>query len=213
MPSAEIRDPVAMAAQLGAILDPEGALGAIQRGDPGARLAAGRIATVLRRQGRTGELLELHTGFARPAGPWETEEARSLHAVEYNVLLLPDLPAGMLDEAASRLAWVVANHPYDQGKEPVRHAALQHTLALARLRQGRFAEVEPLCAPALARDVGPENRATVLATIALARRALGRPHADVLAEAVALCPEADLVAEARRSQPARESQPQPFGMS
>jgi hypothetical protein len=211
VPVGEIPNPAAMAALLGAIFDPERALGAFKYGDPGARLGAGRIATGLRRQGRTAELLELHTSFARPAGPWAAHEAHSLHAVEYNVLLLPDLPAGMLDEAASRVEWVVANYPHDQRKEPVDHAALQHTLAMARLRQGRFAEIEPLCAPALAADVGRENRATVLATIALARRALGRPHADVLAEAVALCPDADLVAEAQRSQPARESQPQPFG--
>lgn len=83
---------------------------------------------------------------------------------------------------------------------------------MARLRQGRFGEVEPLCAPGLASDVGPDDRATVLATIALARRALGQPHAGLLTEAIALSPDADLVAEAQRSQLDRESQPQPFGM-
>jgi hypothetical protein len=138
--------------------------------------------------------------------------AHSLHSVEYNVLLVPDLPPGVLGEAASRVQWIVASYPHDQGKEPVHHAALEHTLALARLRQGRFGEVEPLCAPGLAADTGPDNRATVLATIAMARRALGQPHAGLLAEAVGLAPDADLVAEARRSQPARESQPRPFGM-
>jgi len=44
---------------------------------------------------------------------------------------------------------------------------------------------------------GPDTRATVLATIVMARRALGQPYAELLAEAVALSPDADLVAEAR----------------
>jgi hypothetical protein len=76
---------------------------------------------------------------------------------------------------------------------------MEHTLALARLRQGRFDQVEPLCASGLAADVDPDNRAALLATLVIARRALGQPHADLLAEAVALSPDADLVAEARSS--------------
>jgi hypothetical protein len=192
--------PAAMAAELSAVLDPDAALRAFRHGDPDARLGAGNIATLLRRQGRTGELLELHTGFGRPAGPHALEQARSLQGVEYNLLLVPDLPPGVLEEAAARVQWIAASHPHEQREEPVQHASLEHTLALARLRQGRFGEVEPLCAPALAADVGAENRATVLATIALARRALGQPHADLLDEAVALSPDADLVAEARRGQ-------------
>jgi hypothetical protein len=59
--------------------------------------------------------------------------------------------------------------------------------------------VEPLCASGLALDIGPDSRATLLATLVLARRALGQPHAELLAEAVALSPDADLVAEARSS--------------
>jgi hypothetical protein len=199
--------PEVRAAVLSAAFDPEAALRAFRRGDPGVRLGAGDIAMLLRRQGRIGELLELHTGFGMPAGPHARVLARSLHSVEYNVLLMPDQAPGVIDEAASRVQWIVASYPHDQRKEPVHHAAFEHTLALARLRQGRFGEVEPLCASALAADVGQENRATVLATIALARRALGQPHADVLAEAVALSPDADLVAEAQPIQPARESQP------
>jgi hypothetical protein len=167
--------PEAMAAELSAVFDPDTALRAFRHGDPGARLGAGSIAVLLRRQGRTGELLELHAGFGRPAGPHELEQARSLQDVEYNVLLVPDLPRQVLDEAASRVEWVAANHPHGQQEDPVHHAALAHTLAVARLRQGRFAEVEPLCAPSLAADVGPDNRATVLATIVLAGRALGQP--------------------------------------
>jgi hypothetical protein len=191
------RSPEAMAAELSAVFDPEAALRAFRRGDPGARLGAGSIAGLLRRQGRTGELLELHAGFGRPAGPHASEQARSLECVEYNVLLEPGLPPEVLDEAASRVQWIAANYPHEQQENPKLHAALEHTLAMARLRQGRFGEVEPLCAPSMAADVGPDNRATVLATIALARRALGQPHADLLAEAVALSPDADLVAEAQ----------------
>jgi len=208
-----IRSPEAMAAELSAVFDPDAALRAFRHGDPGARLGAGSIATLLRRQGRTGELMELHAGFGMPAGQYALEQARSLQTVEYNVLLVPDLPPEMLDEAASRVQWITANYPYEQRKEPRHHAALEHTLAVARLRQGRFGEVEPLCAPGQAADLGPDDRATVLATIALARRALGQPHAALLAEAAALSPDADLVAEARHTQPGRESQPQPFGMT
>ena len=57
-------------------------------------------------------------------------------------------------------------------------------MALARLRQGRFAEVEPWCASSLASDLRPDDRATVLATIAMARRALGQPYEEPLAEAL-----------------------------
>jgi hypothetical protein len=200
--------PEAMTAELSAIFDPEAALRAFRRGDPGARLGAGIVAGLLRRQGRAGELLELHAGFGRPAGPHALVQARSLACVEYNVLLEPGLPPEVLDEAASRVQWIAANYPHEQ-EDPVLHAALEHTLAVARLRQGRLGEVEPLCAPGLAADVGPDNRATVLATIALARRALGQPHAHLLAEAVALSPDADLVAEARQN----HGQPQPSRMT
>jgi hypothetical protein len=65
------------------------------------------------------------------------------------------------------------------------------------LRQGQAQVVEDLCQVVLASpEVSPANRATVLATIALARQALGQPYERLLDEAVALDPEADLVAEA-----------------
>ncbi len=91
------------------------------------------------------------------------------------------------------------NYPFKAKEDSQLRSGMEHTLALARLRQGRFDEVEPLCESGLAADFGPDNRATVLATIVIARRALGQPHADLLAEAVALSPDADLVAEARSS--------------
>jgi peptidase M50-like protein len=189
-------DPETMAANLKAVLDPEAMLGAFREGDPAARLGVGSIAVMLRRQGQIGELLELHTGFEVPAGRYTREQARSLHVVECNLLLMPGLPPEVIDEAASRVQWIVDNYPFEAKEDPMPRPAVEHTLALARLRQGRFGEVEPLCASGLATDYGPDARATILATIALARRALGQPHADLLAEAVALSPDADLVAEA-----------------
>ncbi len=193
--------PEAVAAALRAALDPEAALRAFLDGDPDARLGAGELAKPLLRQGKTAELLELHAGFAAPpSGPDALAQARSLHEVEYHVLLVPDLPLDVLDEAAHRVQWAAAKHLLKELKDPVDRAGLKHSVALARLRQGRFAEVEEWCAPALAVDVGPDNRATVLATVVLARRALGQPHADLLAEALALSPDADLVTEAKRSQ-------------
>ena len=83
----------------------------------------------------------------------------------------------------------------------------QHTLAVIWMRQGRLSEVEALCASTLAdRRVSPGDRATTLATVALARKALGTRHESLLAEAVALDPDADLVAEAtgRATTPLRE---------
>jgi Peptidase family M50 len=193
------QSPEAMAAVLRTALDPEAALRAFRDGDPEARLGAGELARLMLLQGRTDELLELHAGFAKtPAGPDALDQARALQGVEYHVLLAPELPLNVLDEAARRVQWAAAKYLLKDLKDPVDRAALKHSVALARLRQGKFAEVERWCAPALAEDVGPDNRATVLATIVLARRALGQPHDDLLAEAVALAPDADLVAEARR---------------
>ena len=154
---------------------------------------------MLRRQGRIGELLELHAGFGAPAGAHWRAQARSLHVVEYNLLCVPGLPPEVIDEAAVRTRWLVDSYPFKAKEDPELQPAMEHSLAVARLRQGRFGEVEPLCESGLAADFGPDNRATVLATIVIARRALGQPHADLLAEAVALSPDADLVAEARSS--------------
>jgi hypothetical protein len=154
------------------------------------------IATRLRREGRIGELLELHAGLRVPDGPRALEQTYSLHAVEWNLLLVPDLSAPVIDQAARRVQWVLANYPFDTNKDLMTRPQVEHTMALARLRQGRFAEVEPWCESALSTDLGPQDRATVLATIAMARQLLGQPYADLLAEAVALSPQADLVPEA-----------------
>ena len=184
------------AAGLSAVVDPEGFLTAFRADAPHTRLGAGSLAPMLRRQGRVGELLELHTGYAVPAGRFASDQARSLHAVEYELLLVPGLPPAVTDEAASRVEWILGNYPFAAEEASMPRPAVEHTLALARLRQGRFAEVAPLCAAGLAGDHGPDARATMLATVALARRALGQPHADLVAAAVSLSAHADLVAEA-----------------
>lgn len=193
-------DPEEMAAALSAVVDPEGMLGAFRKGAPDSRVGVGSLAAMLRRQGRIGDLLELHKDFGLPEGRHARGQVRSLHEIECNLLLVPNVPREHVDEAASRVRWILDNYVFGEGRTPMPRPAVQHTLALARLRQGRFEEVEPLCAPGLAADYGPDTRATILATIAMARRALGRQHEDLLGEAVALSPNADLVAEAAPSQ-------------
>jgi hypothetical protein len=184
------------AAGLSAVVDPAGFLRAFRAGVPDTRLGAGSLASMLRRQGRVGELLELHNGYEPPAGRLASAQARSLHEVEYNLLLVPGLPPAVTDEAAGRVEWILGNYPFAAEGASMPRPAVEHSLALARLRQGRFAEVERLCAAGLDGDYGPDARATILATVALGRRALGQPHANLVAEAVSLSAHADLVAEA-----------------
>jgi Zn-dependent protease len=75
-------------------------------------------------------------------------------------------------------------------------AGIRQALAVARLRQGRMAEVEPLCAGAFWAGLPPDAQATLLAATALARHALGQPGRPPLDAALALGPDADLVGEA-----------------
>jgi hypothetical protein len=100
--------------------------------------------------------------------------------------------------AAGRLQWLLDVH-----ESPATHddrmdrAAEPHSLAVVLLRQGKIQAVEDLCQVGLASpELSPANRAAVLATIALARQALGQPYERLLDEATALDPRADLVAEA-----------------
>jgi len=148
-----------MAAILKAVLDPEAMLDAFREGDPAARLGAGSIATMLRRQDRIGELLKLHAGFGVPAGRFAREQAQSVHGVEFNLLLVPGLPPEVIDEAALRVQWIVDKYPFEAEGDPMLRPAVEHTLALARLRQGRPEDVESLCASGLAADCGPDARA------------------------------------------------------
>lgn len=182
-------------------VDIEGTLAAFRAGGDSARVRAGSIARLLLRSGRFTELLELHTGFGMPAGPQARLLTRALHAIEDSLLCIPGLDAGVIDEAASRVQWILGTYPFselDTWDSGLPRPAVLHTLALARLRQGRHDEVEPLCTPGLAADFGPAARATLLATVALARRALGQPYQDLLDQALRIASDADLVAEAAR---------------
>ncbi len=137
------------------------------------------------------------------AQPWtlarrpEPDVQKVIHGLSWQVLLNPDVPVDLADLAADRVEWVRNSiDPFDDDAK-VRRADVTHTLALARLRQGRPEEVRALCGDALARDdLDPADRATVLATVALARHARMLSGEKQLDEALALNPDADLVAEA-----------------
>ena len=165
--------------------------------DTAAWLAVSVIGRALRREGRIAELLALHADLPTPTGPLVNELASSTHGLTWEVLLLPDLPAEAANLAVQRVQWVLDNAEFKPGYFGWSPEAVRHTLALGKLRLGQFAEAEQLCHPILAQgDLDPASRATVLATIALARKALDQPYEDFLTEAVALAPAADLVPEA-----------------
>jgi hypothetical protein len=136
--------------------------------------------------------------------PWtlpdrpEADVTHIVHVLSRKVLATGDMPAETADLAASRAEWVIGhlNNEHPDKRTPI--AKARHTLALARLRQGRPDEVRQLCASALAAELDPDDRASVLATVAMARHALllsGRPQLD---EALALVPDGELVSEAAR---------------
>jgi len=121
-----------------------------------------------------------------------------VHVLSWKVLAAGDLPAQTADLAAGRVQWVIDHLDRESPDKRTPAHKVRHTLALARLRQGRPDEVRQLCAAALAAELDPDDRATVLATVAMARHALllsGRPQ---LEEALALDPDAVLVSEAAR---------------
>jgi hypothetical protein len=172
--------------------------------EPLALYAVGFIGRSLRLQGRITDLLALHADLPRPAGPLARQLAMMAHMLDWEVLLVPELPAAEVDRAVGRVMGVLRNVEFESAK-PWRREDVLHTLALGRLRQRRFAEVEDLCQPALAvPELPASSRATVLATVALARRAAGLPCDQELAEARFLDPDADLVAEAME-QPSSEA--------
>lgn len=159
--------------------------------------AIGLIGRSLRREGRISELLALDADLAVPAGPYVHQLTQATHTLAWEVLLVPGLPREAIGRAVSQAEWVLSTADFNPGDPAWYREAVLHTLALGKLRQGRYAEAEELCQPILAlKNLIPANRATVLATIALARKALGQPHEHLLAEAVALAPAADLVPEA-----------------
>jgi hypothetical protein len=120
---------------------------------------------------------------------------RAVHSLSWAVLLAPDLPSTLADLAANRVEWVLRTVDPHEGTQ-MSVARVKHTLALARLRQGRAGDVRALCRNALAESLGPSERATVLATVAMAKHARMLSGNEELDEALALDPNADLVAEA-----------------
>jgi peptidase M50-like protein len=154
------------------------------------------LAHVLRKGGRFQELPAVHAIQLSLSDAPPADLPAKVHLLEWEVLCWPGLPPADIGLAAERMEWVLRHSP-----DPP-PPGTQHTMAVVRLRQGRAAEVEALCASDLDADLEPAQRATVLATIAMARHALGRDGSDLLREAMALDPDADLVAEAAGTSPA-----------
>jgi hypothetical protein len=147
------------------------------------------LAHLLRKAGWLEDLLDIHASTMNLADAPSENVLAAIHNLEWEVLTVPGLEPAVADLAAHRVQWVISHETTPQ-------LGVQNTLALARLRQGRPAEVEPLCAADLAADLQPGQRATILATVALARRALGQDAEEPLTQALALDPAADLVGEA-----------------
>jgi hypothetical protein len=144
---------------------------------------------------------ELRRVFTKPWTPPDRPEAdvtHIVHILSWKVLLAGDLPAEAVDLAASRLEWVIDHLDREHADQRTPLHAVRGGLALARLRQQRPREVQRLCADALAADLDADDRATALALVAMARHALLLSGREQLDEALALDPNADLVAEAVR---------------
>jgi hypothetical protein len=168
--------------------------------EPLALHAVGFVGKSLRLEGRITELLALHADLPLPAGPHAKQLTIVMHMLDWEVLLVPGLPAAAVDQAVARVEWVLRSAEFEPGAKQWSREAVLHTLALGRLRQGRFAEVGELCRLVLAvPDLPAGSRATVVATVALARLAAGLPYQRALDEARSLDPHADLVAEAERT--------------
>lgn len=192
--------------------------GWLERADAADRLLAGYrrkapaalgrfhvLAALLRAREQIDDLLELHAGEFRLSGPPSQDDVLGIHQLEWAVLTVPGLGEPAAGLAAERVEWVVRHCAAET------LPAVQHTLALARLRQHRPAEVEPLCTDVLAASLTADQRATVLATVAMARHALGEDARTPLAEAVTLAPAADLVSEAGRLAGTASPQQRPSG--
>ena len=129
----------------------------------------------------------------------ETEFLNIVHALSWKVVAKPDIPARLADLATARVEWVLGHvNKRDDPEARPRPRDVRHTLAVVRLRQGQPADVRRLCADALAADLDPDDRATVLATVAMAKHQLYllASARRALDEALALDPSADLVPEA-----------------
>jgi Zn-dependent protease len=132
-----------------------------------------------------------------PEGP-ETEFLNIVHALSWKVVAKPDVPARLVDLAGTRVEWALGHVSKRDKQARPRPRDVQHTLAVVRLRQGRPDDVRKLCSDALAADLDRDDRASVLATVAMAKHQLGFPASarQVLSEALALDPGAELVPEA-----------------
>ena len=148
--------------------------------------------------GKPGELLRVFTKPWTPPDRPEADVTHLVHILSWKVLLSGDPPAEAVDLAASRLEWVIDHLDQEHADKRTPRHAVRGALALARLRQQRPQEVQRLCADALAADLDPDDRATVLALVAMARHALLLSGRQQLDEALALDPNADLVGEAVR---------------
>jgi hypothetical protein len=128
----------------------------------------------------------------------EMEFLNIVHALSWKLVAKPGVSARLADLAATRVEWVLGHVDKQDEKVRPRPAAARHTLAVVRLRQGRPADVKPLCADALAADLDRDDRASVLATVAMAKHQLYLLDSarKALDEALALDPNAELVAEA-----------------
>jgi hypothetical protein len=162
-------------------------------------LTARFLGRPLRMDGRISELLRLFEEYpALPYGRLTPSMLLSMGTVAYEVALVPRMSHSVMDVVVDRLQWLI-DVPESASAEnaPMVRAGALHSMAVARLRQGKNHLVEDLCLAALAGpELSPADRAAVLATAALARQALGQPYEKLLDEATALDPDADLVAEA-----------------
>ena len=165
----------------------------------GFRLDVPEAEDCLRELGRKpSELLRVFTKpWPLPDRP-EPDVTHLVHVLSWKVLRSGDPPAEAVDLAAGRLEWVIDHLDQEHPDKRTPRHGMQSALALARLRQGRPQEVQRLCADALAADLDPDDRATVLALVAMGRHALLLSGRQQLDEALALDPNADLVGEAVR---------------
>jgi Peptidase family M50 len=163
----------------------------------------GPLLHALRTQQRTADLLEIHALEYPLAARLGQDGAQLINALEWVILTLPGIDRPTADLAARRLEWAAGQ------AGPESRPMIEHSLALARIRQGRLTEVEALCANALAAELPAGSRATVLATVAMARHLLGQDGQQPMAEALTLDPAAELVGEARQvlSRPPPGAQP------
>jgi hypothetical protein len=160
------------------------------------------LAVLLQERGRTDELLALHQQPLRMDDTPSRAAVQALLTLEWAVVTVPGLSRPAADLAARRITWALSHLRNSADHDGAHVLAAEHSLAVARLRQRRFAEVEPLCAAALAAATLPaDQRATVLATVAMARHALGQDFRAPLDQALALDPDAELVGEAQALAP------------